>query len=558
MDKVKEKIEDALVEVTGFDRESVKKSIMRSRNIKNGDFMIPFSQLTRDESTIGDALDGLTKKNIQEIKKIERNGQMLFVFVNTRVITKDILKEIIETEEGAYGSSKEGEGQNIVIDFSSPNIAKVFHAGHLRTTIIGNYIQNIYKKMGYNTTSINYLGDWGKQFGLLGVGYKNHGNEEKMKEDPIRHLHEVYVQTNRDAENDPTIHDKARSFFKKMEEEDKDSLSLWSTFRELSICKYKKLYAKMNIHFDVYGGESFYRTNTLEDIRNRKYAVKCEDNSCIAELDKLGKCILFKGDGTAVYITRDIAAAEDRIKRYGASKLIYVVASQQDLHFKQLFKLMEKDGHNASKFLHINFGMVRGMSTRKGQAVFLEDIIECAQDAVKEVMASSIKADKIIDPEHTSLVLAMSSIVIQDFRAKRVKDYEFDMKKNTSFIGDTGPYIQYTICRLRSIERTANRELPDLSSLDYENLKDERCYDLVFNLARYPSVVKESFSSHEPSILVTYIFQICQQVNSIFRSVWVANQPEEIALPRLSMYVAARKVLCDSIKILGLIPLEIM
>ncbi|KAI5187603.1 arginyl-tRNA synthetase [Nematocida homosporus] len=558
MDKVRKEIENAIVDATGFDREAVSRSIMRSRNLKNGDFMIPFSQLTRDTEVITKVESYFTSQTFKSIAKVEVNGQMIFVFADTKEVAKDILGDILESQKDSYGSSQEGSGKCVVIDFSSPNIAKVFHAGHLRTTIIGNYIQNIYKKMGYKTVSINYLGDWGKQFGLLGVGYKRHGDEEKMRLDPIKHLHDVYVQTNKDAAEDPTVHDKAREFFKRMEEGDPAALSLWQSFRELSIAKYKTLYAKMNVHFDVYGGESSYRLNVLAGIRNRSYVEQCEDGSCIADLGNLGKFVLFKNDGTALYITRDIAAAEDRIATYQPARLIYVVASQQDLHFKQLFKLLAKDGYPPELFLHINYGMVRGMSTRRGQVVFLEDIIDCAQEAVKEVMASSTKLDQIKDKESTSLTLAMSAIIIQDLKAKRAKDYEFDMKKNTSFVGDTGPYVQYTVCRLKSIERNASLVLPPVSQMDFKYLEDPRSYDLVFLLGRYPSVVQESFKGHEPSVLVTYIFQVCKMVNAIFKAVWVANQPKESAEPRLAMYMAARLVLCDAMKLLGIVPLEMM
>lgn len=557
-ERLRSEIADRIVEHTQFDKKAVEKAIMRSKNQRNGDFMLPFSQITRDETIIDGVVESLSRNLPPSVQKVEKNQQVLFIFIDVRKVAKELVSDVLQKKE-EYATSEEGKGKTVVIDFSSPNIAKVFHAGHLRTTIIGNYIQNIYKKLGYRTVAINYLGDWGKQFGFLAIGYKKYADPEKMKEDPIRHLNEIYVKMNKEAENDPTLHDKAREFFKKMEEKDPEAIEIWKGFRELSIKKYKEMYAGMNVHFDIYSGESFYGgKEALDNIEKKSYLIKCDDNSKIADLGKLGKCVLVKNDNSTIYISRDILAAEDRIRTYSPYKLIYVVASQQDLHFKQLFKLMEQDGYDPSLFLHINFGMVKGMSTRKGTAVSLSDIIDVAQEAILEKMVDSGKSDQISDKEKTSKILALSAILIQDFKAKRIKDYEFDMKKNTSFIGDTGPYIQYTLCRLSSIARNAVYPIGDVESLDFTDLGHEKCYEMLFSLGRYSSVLSESIKGHEPSIIVTYILQMCQLVNSIFRQVWVANQPEESARPRLAMYEAIRYVLTDAVKILGMTPLEVM
>ncbi|OAG31028.1 arginyl-tRNA synthetase [Nematocida sp. ERTm5] len=561
-DRLRNELGDIISKCCGIDVERVNKAIMRSKTPKNGDFIVPFSQLTRDESVIQKVAESI-KEGHSIIKKVEVIKQMLCIYIDVKGIAKELVIDIL-TKKEEYGSSTEGKDKVVVIDFSSPNIAKVFHAGHLRTTIIGNYIQNIYKKMGYKTVALNYLGDWGKQFGFLAIGYTEdqkacNGESERMKEDPIRYLNDIYVRMNKRAEEDPSLHDKAREFFKKMEDGDEEAMSLWRKFRELSISKYKEMYASMNIYFDVYSGESFYGGKAaLDNILSKPYLIPCEDGSKIADLGKLGKTVLVKKDGSTIYITRDVLSAQDRIKTYSPHKLIYVVASQQDLHFKQLFNLMEMDGYDPSLFLHINFGMVKGMSTRKGTAVSLSDIIDVAQEAVLEKMEESGKSDQIIDKEDTSRNLALSAILIQDFKAKRIKDYEFDMKKNTSFVGDTGPYIQYTLCRLASISRNSIYPVGNPSELDFTDLGSDKCYDLLFLLGRYPSVLLESIRTHEPSIIVTYILQICQLVNSIFRVIWVANQPKDIARARLAMYESIRYVLADAVSILGMKPLEVM
>ncbi|OAG29547.1 arginyl-tRNA synthetase [Nematocida displodere] len=607
MDRVREALCEAIVKASKLDKETVNRLIIRSKSSKFGDFYVPFLQLPvlrkvteeADKKAIEEALQGLVvdvgkptvedalvdlaeslRKKVVEslhkkvvesvledlaenpiplVKKIEinRQAQILSVFIDAKEVARSLVFTILEQQE-KYGSSKIGSGKKVLVEFSSPNIAKVFHAGHLRTTIIGNYVQNIYKKMGYDTVSMNYLGDWGKQFGLLGVGFQKHGDPEKMKEDPIQHLHDVYVQTNRDADIDPSVHEAAREFFRKMEEGDAKSLGLWKEFRDLSIVKYEELYHEMNIHFDVYSGESFYGDKSRAFIEEKPYATKCEDGSIIADLGALGKVVLIKSNGSSLYMTRDIAAAEDRLKTYAPYKIIYVVASQQDLHLKQLFAILGRDGVSPETFQHINFGMVKGMSTRKGQVVFLSDVISAAKEAVFEKMDESGKSDKLENKERTATILAMSAIAIQDFKAKRIKDYEFDMKKNTSFVGNTGPYIQYTICRLSSIVRNATYPIGNFEELDFAHLEDDKCYELVSALGRYPLVLEESIRGHEASVIVTYIFQICQIVNSIFRVIWVTNQPAEKARPRLAMYDAARIVLSDAVRILGMIPLERM
>lgn len=583
MDIVRETVKRKLKEVLGIDEVAADRAVMRSRNPKNGDVMVPFSQFTTNSE---DPLkvEDLLKENLLRVEKSLREETsgilsrvcsselVLYVFADKKNLASRIIRDVLEQKE-KFGSSEEGRGKKILVEFSSPNIAKVFHAGHLRTTILGNYIQNIYRKKGYTVISINYLGDWGRQFGLLGIGYAKYGDPEEMKKDSIRHLHDVYVRTNQDAEKDPAVLEAARDFFRKMEQGDEQSLMLWRKFRNLSIEQYKKVYAEMNVHFDVYSGESFYGEEAQKEVSARSYAIKCPDGSIIADLDELGKTVLVKQNGSTLYLTRDIAVAEDRIRQYSPYKSIYVVASQQDLHFKQLFRILEQGGHDPSLFLHISFGMVRGMSTRKGQVVFLSDVIETAKEAVLEKMNETEKSELIENKEETARILAISSIVVQDFKAKRVKDYTFDMKKNTSFIGDTGPYIQYTLCRLSGIFRNAmqmqssnamqsNSATQDpigtFDDLDFSHLVDPRCYELVFELGRYPAVLSESLRLHEPSVVITYILQICKMVNSIFRVIWVANQDAVIARPRLAMYEAARIVLSDAVRVLGMVPLERM
>lgn len=558
MEYAEQKILGLLKKTTKFSSEALKKAIIRSRNPKNGDYMIPFSQLTRDPEVISETSSKMTAIGAELIKKIGVSGQTMCIHINTKALTKSIIVDVLSRGEH-YGELQVGNGKTAVIEFSSPNIAKVFHAGHLRTTILGNFLQNLHKKCGYTVLSINYLGDWGKQFGLVGVGFEKYGSAAEMERDPIKHLYDVYVKINEDAREDEAVHEEARLFFKKMEQGDEQCLGLWRQFRELSVQRYKALYEEMNVYFDVYSGESFYGEKALQAVEGKEYVTACEDGSKIADLGPLGKVVLMKSNGSTLYITRDIAAAEERIAKYRPDKMIYVVASQQILHLKQLFKILEIEGHSPDVFEHVSFGMVKGMSTRRGTVVFLSDIIDAAQEAVLEKMkANTEKYEQVADSEKTSRILAMSTIIIQDFKAKRIKDYEFDMERNTAFVGDTGPYIQYTHCRVASIARNCKYDVGNPGDLDYELLGDEKCYDIAFALTRYRGILLDCLKTYEPSTLVTYLFQLCQGVNSIFRIVWVSGQPKEVARARLALYEAVRVVLADGMKVLGMVPLERM
>ncbi|PWN25828.1 hypothetical protein BDZ90DRAFT_64206 [Jaminaea rosea] len=358
--------------------------------------------------------------------------------------------------KSAYGHNESGKGQRMIIEFSSPNIAKPFHAGHLRSTIIGAFLSNLYEANGWYVERWNYLGDWGKQFGLLAVGWERSGDEAKLKEDPIKHLYDVYVEVNAAAEADPSLHEKARVYFKGMEDGDESALALWRKFRDLSIAKYEETYARLNIHFDVYSGESQVTkqsiSSALDAVRDSEYVERAENGAMLIDLTKykLEKTVIERADGTALYISRDLAEAKKRWnlfkEKYGAGfdKMIYVVASQQDLHLAQFFKILDLSGFEGAKALqHVNFGMVLGMSTRKGTAVFLDKILEEAQETMESIMKQNEDRYKLIeDPQRVAYVLGESGVKIQDLTGKRHLNYEFSWKRCLSNEGDTGVFLQ--------------------------------------------------------------------------------------------------------------------
>ncbi|KAI9190122.1 arginyl-tRNA synthetase [Blastocladiella emersonii ATCC 22665] len=463
-----------------------------------------------------------------------------------------------------YGTNASGKGKRAVVEFSSPNIAKPFHAGHLRSTIIGNFTRNVLKANGWDTKAINYLGDWGKQYGLLAVGFARHGDETKLKADPIRHLFDVYVQINKDAEADSAVHDEARAYFKKMEDGDAEALALWQRFRDLSIVKYKDIYARLGVEFDVYSGESQVSTEMDDALKvlKEKNILQLDQEAQIIDLkkDKLGVVVVQKSDGTTLYITRDIGAAKARKDEYEFDQMYYVVGAQQDLHFRQLFKILNLMGYEwAKQCTHINFGMVNGMSTRKGTAVFLEDMLNNTQEVMLEQMKNNkAKYDQIPDPEAVADLVGLSAIVIQDMAARRVKDYDFSWDRMFSFEGDTGPYLQYAHARLCSIERKAGDAAP-IADVDFSLLSEPAAQNLINIIAQFPDVVRTiPANGFEPCNVVTYLFKLCHAVSSTLDSLYVLNQEEGVKQARLYMYRSARVVLGNALRLLGLRALERM
>ncbi|KAI8319393.1 arginyl-tRNA synthetase [Martensiomyces pterosporus] len=486
-------------------------------------------------------------------------------YLNFRIARDTFTRKVLSSvysQRAEYGWNKSGNGKRAVVEFSSPNIAKPFHAGHLRSTIIGNFICKLYTANGWNVVSMNYLGDWGKQYGLLAIGFQRFGSEEKLLEDPIKHLFDVYVAINNAATEDPSIHDEARAYFKKMEDGDESALSLWKRFRELSIAKYKDTYARLGLSFDVYSGESQVTEGMHRAMKMLNDAGLLEDSEGAKILDlkkyKLEKAVVQKKDGTTLYLTRDIGAAIERYEQYSFDKIIYVISSQQDLHVKQLFKTLQLlELPYADRFQHVNYGLVKGMSTRKGTVVFLDDMLRESKDNMHKVMRENeAKYAQIPNPDQVADVVGMSAIVIQDMLAKRIKDYDFNWDRILTFEGDTGPYLQYAHARLCSLERRAGVEVsPDA---DVSLLSEPAAQEIVTLISRYPDVLASTMQTLEPCSVVQYMLKLSHAVSVAWESIWVHNQPKEIAEARLLMYWSARVVLGNALTLVGLQPVERM
>jgi arginyl-tRNA synthetase len=556
-----------LSELTGVDHERLFLALERPKNDSFGHFSLPLPQLGLPNGTPAEhakRLAGeLSTAAPDLVFKAEAVGQFLNITTFHQTLMNSTLKTVLDMRED-YGKTDIGAGKNILIDFCSCNVGKPFHAGHLRTTIIGNFIRNLYLSHGFHTLGMNYLGDWGKQYGLLAIGFKKYGSEEKLMADANRHLYDVYVQINKDMESDPTIDEEARKYFVQMERGDQEALGLWKKFRDLAVINYKVTLARLGVIHDIYSGESFYEELMklrIQELKDKKLMEE-SNGAFVVNLEqyKLGKPLILKSDGATLYLTRDIAAAQDRFETYNLDKSIYVVACQQDLHFQQLFKILELMGKPwTHHMIHISYGMVKGMSTRKGTVVFLQDILDESKEVMLGVMKKNpAKYDEIEDPDATADKLAVSAIIVQDLGSKRVKDYEFKMDRMTRFEGDTGPYLQYAHARTASIYRKYGNEIAhdELAQANFELLSEPEAHAISLQLTRYPEIAQEALRTVEPCLIVSYCMALAKTISTALDRLYVSGQEKALATARLALYESARIVLGNAMRLLGLDPLE--
>ncbi|KIY70286.1 arginyl-tRNA synthetase [Cylindrobasidium torrendii FP15055 ss-10] len=509
------------------------------------------------------------------VAAVTHDKAFLHFQLNTSTLIRAILDQIHDLTHNTasgnpeYGTNTTGQGKTVIIEYSSPNIAKNFHVGHLRSTIIGGFLSNLYKICGWKVLSMNYLGDWGTQFGLIATGFEKYGNEEELQRDAIKHLFDIYVKVNKDAEENPEVRVDAAKWFKRMEDGDEEALKNWRQWRALSIKKYAEEYDRLNIKFDIYTGESEVSKAVMDkavDRLNDLGLITDSDGAKIVQLEKykLGSGVIKKKDGTSIYLTRDIGAAIERYEKYKFDKMIYVVSSQQDLHLRQFFKILElMDYPWAKDMLHINYGLVQGMSTRKGTVVFLNQIIgEAASVMHDQMRKNEEKYNAVEDPESTSSEIGITGVKIQDMAAKRINNYTFNWDRMLSFEGDTGPYLQYAYVRLVSIGRKNPHllPLPKPADIDIETLvQSQHARDIVFLLGSYPDVVKTALKTHEPSGVVTFAFRLAHAISSAWETVVVKGEEDiEKARARMWMYESARDVLGQAMRLLSLRPLERM
>jgi arginyl-tRNA synthetase len=613
LDVYRAHITEILAPLAGVDPKIVLPAIQRTQALDQGDVVVPVPALRIKGSKPVELAKQLAEKFPETplVEKPEADQNWVRFRFKPLALAKLVLPAVLRSGT-AYGfNTNLGIKDNsdpakpvkkkIIVEFSSPNIAKPFHAGHLRSTIIGGFLANLYEGAGWEVIRMNYLGDWGKQYGVLAIGFEKFGNEEALEKNPIGHLYDVYVKistiqkeeddsfkarqerikekeakgddVSKDNEQlakdkDTGVDEQARKYFKRMVDGDKDALAVWKRFRDLSIVKYKDTYARLNIRYDDYSGESQVKDESMDKaakIMAEKKVSEDSEGATIVDLTrwskKLGKAVVKKRDGTSLYLTRDIGAMQERFDKYHFDKMIYVVASQQDLHLAQLFKIVDVMGFPdmASRCVHVNFGMVLGMSTRKGTAKFLDDILRDVGDKMHEVMrANEDKYKQVEDPVKTADTLGISAVMVQDMTGKRINNYTFDMNRMTSFEGDTGPYLQYAHARLSSIVRkVATQATPeDLLNADYSLLKEKQAIDLVRSLAQWPDTFLQTVKTQEPITTLTYLFKMTHALSSSYDHLQVVGSEPSLLKARMALYVSARQVLSNGMRLLGLTPLD--
>ena len=497
-------------------------------------------------------------KPTKEIEKIQAIGPYINFLINKNILTKTTLKQI-QKQKDKYGSSTIGKKKKIIVEFSSPNIAKAFGIGHLRSTIIGNSISNISSFLGYKVIRINYLGDWGTPFGKIIAGYKKWGSEKELSKHPVKHLHEIYVRSN----NEPKFDEIGRVYFKKLESGDKEIKTLWNKFKECSVQDFKKIYSFFNVTFDVYSGESLYnkKINQIINELESKKLLERSDNALIVNLNKynLGIGLIQKTDGTTLYLTRDIAAARQRHSKYNFTKMFYEVGSEQKLHFKQLFKLLELMGNKWAKdCTHIEHGLYldkdgKKFATREGKTIFMEEILEKTKELAKKEI---LKREKIItkqELEKRVLLITRAAIIYGDLRNYRERDTIFDIQSFISFEGNTGPYLLYTYARAKSILRKAKYN----PKKQYKIKKiSEQEKSLIKQLSIFSDIVQNAYKNLAPNIIANYACQLAQTFNEFYHSEKVIGSENEYFL--LAIVSAFSQVLRNTLLLLGIQTLEKM
>ncbi|MBE3101415.1 MAG: arginine--tRNA ligase [Firmicutes bacterium] len=490
------------------------------------------------------------------IDRIDALSGYLNIFLDKSIFINKILSWVLSAKE-SYGSSEMGKGKNIVVDFSSPNIAKPFHIGHLRSTAIGNSLYKIFEFSGYNCIGINHLGDWGTQFGKLIVAYKKWGNEDKVKTGLIKELVSLYVKFHEEVEKDPSLDDEARAWFVRLEQGDKEALSLWRWFIDISLEEYQKVYELLDVKFDSYNGEAFYNDKMapiIDELREKKLLEESQ-GALIVNLDEEGMppCLILKTDGSTLYATRDITAAIYRKNTYNFEKCIYVTCVSQSLHFQQWFKVIEKMGYDWHKDLHhVPFGTVsiggEKLATRTGNVILLEDILSEAMKKTLEIIDA--KNPDLEDKYEIARQMGVGAVIFSDLSSNRIKDVSFSWEEILNFDGETGPYVQYTHARACSLIRKSKSDVT--SEFDSNLISSKEEFQLTKTLAAFPDKVKMALEELEPSILTRYLVDVAQDFNRFYHEHSILVEDTALRNARLALVTATKTTLANGLALIGL------
>lgn len=546
-----------------LDTNEIKGIIEIPSNKDMGDYSFPCFKLAKElrkaPQMIATELKEKLKFDESTISKVEVVGGYLNFFVNSEAIAKSVFEEI-DTKKENYGSSNIGEGKNIVIDYSSPNIAKPFHIGHLRSTVIGNSLYKIHKKLGYNCIGINHLGDYGTQFGKLIEGYKRWKDEYNIEENPIDELTKIYIRINNLCKEDESVLEACRDNFKKLEEKDEYCTALWEKFRNLSLKEFQKVYDLLDIHFDSLNGEAFYSDKMQEiiDILDRSGKLVESEGARVINLDdkQMPPCLIEKSNGSTTYATRDLAAIMYRARTYDFDKALYVTSYEQILHFRQIFevaKLLGLDEKYIDGLTHIPFGMVQlktgKMSTREGNIIKLEDLLNEAISRSKEIMDT--KNPDLENKDEIAKIIGIGAVIFNDLYNSRIKDEIFDWDEMLNFNGETGPYLQYIYVRTNSIMQKAGY-IPELNSIDFSELDNDGADKIIKMLYEFENTIKLSAEKYEPYIIARYLIDLAQAFSSFYNNYKIISDDKKAQDARLYLTYCVNIVLKSGAELLGM------
>lgn len=558
----KQIIAELIKQYVDLDVEDIKKLIEIPPKSDMGDYAFPCFQLAKVMRKAPNmiAKELASKINKDGFEKITNLGPYVNFFVDKASFSKETIEKVIE-EGDKYGSSNIGEGKTVCVEYSSPNIAKPFHVGHLCTTAIGNSLYKLFKEEGYNVVGINHLGDWGTQFGKLISAYKRWVDEEALEKDPISELLRIYVKFHDEAEKDPSLVDEGRLHFKRLEDGEPEETALWKRFRELSLKEFNRVYDLLGIKFDSLAGEAFYNDKMqviIDELKEKKLLTE-SNGAQVVMLDEynMPPCIVLKGDGATIYATRDLAAANYRKNTYDFDKCIYVVGTPQALHFKQVFKTLELAGKDWAKdCVHVGFGLVKfpdgGMSTRKGKVILLDDLLNEAIAKTLEIINE--KNPELENKEEVAKKIGIGAVVFTYLKNSREKDIIFDWKEILSFEGETGPYVQYSYARGNSILERAGEV--DLTNVDYSKLDSKEEFELIKALENFKKNIHLAIEKLEPSVVTRYAVDVAKSFNKFYNAHSVLNlEDEELKKARLALVKASLQVIKNG---LGLIGIEVV
>ena len=541
--------------IDSLDQDAILNLLEQPKSSDLGDIAFPAFSLAKVERKAPQAIAADIAEKIDQsaFEKVVATGPYVNFFLDKSKISDQVIKSVIEA--GAdYGQQDEGHGQNITIDLSSPNIAKPFSVGHLRSTVIGDALSNIFRKMGYNTIKINHLGDWGKQFGLLMVAYKKWGSKEAVEANPIDELLKLYVRINAEIENDPELDEEGRLWFKKLEDGDPEATELWQWFRDESLVEFNRIYKLLGVEFDSLNGEAFYNDKMDEGVQilEDKGLLKESKGASIVELDdvNLPPAMIKKSDGATLYITRDIATAMYRARTYNFVKNIYAVGQEQSNHFRQLKAVLKKMGFDWSDdMVHVDFGLVtknrQKLSTRKGNIILLEPTL---QEAISRAKAQiEEKNPELENKEEVAHAVGVGAVKFYDLKTDRRNGYDFDLEAMVSFEGETGPYVQYAYARIQSILRKAN--FTPSTDATY-SLSDPESWEIIKLLQDFSRVVKRAAENYDPSLIAKYAINLAQAFNKYYAHTRILDEsPERDS--RLALSYSTAVVLKEALRLLG-------